>query len=255
VINGELIGLPSVIPAVDPPELFSLDFLLPHNQFSPSSLLARRACLRNIDAWLAGIRPEDWALFMMLATQGDLGFIPLEMSHYRVHAAGGWSRISRHHRDALTVRMLTHVMGLLSGKDLELVESVKSSLATSWSSELVANALVSIEAVTNELNGIADSQLSNYLLASVVAVARAKAEGIDARDANIAQLSERVEALSTTIAQMRECIAARDVSIGAFQAEISDFRQTSSWRLTAPLRFAVQLARSGKWRKAAHTRP
>ena len=64
--------------------------------------------------------------------------------------------------------MLAHVMGLVSGKDQELVESAKSGYANWWSSELVANTSVSIEAVTNELNEIADFQLSNYLLAQVV---------------------------------------------------------------------------------------
>jgi Glycosyl transferase family 2 len=176
VINGELGNLPPVLPAVDPPEFFSLDFLLTGNQFSVSSLLARRACLRNIDAWYAKVRPGDWALFMMLAAQGDLGFIPLEMSHYRVHAAGNWIRLSQHHRSALGIQMLAHVMGLVSPKDEELAASARDSQAAGWSHELVTNPLVSIGAVTSELNQIADFQLSNYLLAQVAVVARAKSQ-------------------------------------------------------------------------------
>ena len=175
VMNYELNGLPPVLPGVEPPEFFSLDFLLRNgNQFSISSLVARRPYLRNIDAWLAHVRPGDWALFMMLATQGDLGFIPLEMSHYRVHAAGSWNRLSQHHRAALAIQMLAHMRGLVSDKEKELVESAQYSSSNWWSSELVANTSVSIEAVTNELNEIADFQLSNYLLAQVVAAARAK---------------------------------------------------------------------------------
>ena len=176
VINGELIGLPPVLPGVEPPEFFSLDFLAHGNQFSDSSLLARRACLKNIGTWLADVRPGDWALFMMLATQGELGFIPLEMSHYRVHAAGSWNRLSQHYRMVLAVQMLEHVMGLVSSKDREILESAKSSYANQWSSKLVANNLVSLEAVTNELNKIADFQLSNCLLAQVAAIARAQCQ-------------------------------------------------------------------------------
>ena len=176
VINGKLAGLPPVLPAVEPPELFSLDFLAPANQFAVSSLLARRACLTNIDAWCAKVSPGDWALFMMLATHGDLGFIPLEMSHYRVHAAGNWVRLSRQRREVLSIQMLMWVMRLVSGKDQELIDSSKSRVANSWSSELVANTSVSIEAVINELNEIADFQLSNYLVAQVVAAARAKGQ-------------------------------------------------------------------------------
>lgn len=181
VIDGGKLR-PSVLPAVDPPELFSLDFLAPGNQFSVSSLLARRACLRNIDAWYTKVRPGDWALFMMLATQGALGFIPLEMSHRRVHAGGTWTNLSDHHRAALSIQMLAHVMGLVSGNDIELIKAVKSGLANWWCAELVANNSVSIEAVTNELNEIGDFRLSNYLLAQVAANARTKALALQSHE-------------------------------------------------------------------------
>ena len=173
--NDALIG-EHVLPGVDPPELFSLDFLSNQNQFSVSSLLARRAYLRNVDAWLAGVKPGDWPLFMMLATQGDLGFIPLEMSYHPRHPAGNWYPLSLQHKVAMLIRVLMHVTGLVSGKDRELIEFAKSSYANAWSSELVANTSVSIEALTNELDQIADFRLSNYLLARVAAVARAKSE-------------------------------------------------------------------------------
>lgn len=177
VINGELIGLPPIIPAMEPSKFFSLEFFLTNgNQFSISSLLARRDCLRNVGSWLAHIRPGDWAVFMMLATHGDLGFIPLEMSHYRVHPTGSWNRLSDHHRMALVVQMLGHVMGLVSDKDRERVESVKFAHANWWSSELIASPSVSVEAATHELNEIADFRLSNDLLAQLVAIARAKAQ-------------------------------------------------------------------------------
>jgi hypothetical protein len=229
VINGELVGLPPVLPTEEPPEFFSLDFLLRNgNQFSVSSLLARRACLRNIDAWFAGVRPADWALFMMLATQGDLGFIPLEMSHYRVHPAGSWNRLSRHHRGALTLRMLMRVMGLVSGKDQELVESVRSSLASSWSGELVANASVSIEAVTNELDEIADFQLSNYLLEQVVAAARAKGQSqqwhenqAKAWEAAAARASQDASEALRVNQQLRSTIYGQYDRIAELQSEIN----------------------------------
>jgi glycosyltransferase involved in cell wall biosynthesis len=220
VINGELIGLPPILPAVEPPEFFSLDFFFRNsNQFSVSSLLARRVCLSNIGAWLAHVRPGDWALFMMLATQGDLGFIPLEMSHYRVHATGTWNRLSQHHRAALVVQMLEHVMELVSGKNKELIESVKSLHANWWCSEIVANSSVSVKAVTHELNEIADFRLSNYLLAQVVAIARAKGqadedqardwEAAAARASSDAKASEAAAARASSDAKAWEAVAAR----------------------------------------------
>jgi glycosyltransferase involved in cell wall biosynthesis len=221
VINFELLseyGLGPVLPPVDPPEFFSLGFLLRNLiSFSVSSLLARRAYFRNIDTWLAGVRPVDWPLYVMLATQGDLGFIPLEMSVYRVHAAGNWSRLSQYHRVALGVRMLMRVMGLVSGKDQELVESVKSSIANWWSAELVTNTSVSIEAVTKELNQIADSQLSNYLLAQVVAVARAKGEAEQAETTN---LKSAIKAAETQIAILCSSLQAEGAQTADFLGHI-----------------------------------
>lgn len=243
VINGKLVGLPPILPAVDPAELFSLDFLLPGNQLSVSSLLTRRACLRDIDTWFL-FRPRDWALFMMLATQGDLGFIPLEMSHYRVHAEGSWIRLSNHHRVALAVQMLAHVMGLVSGKDQELVESAKSLHANSWSSELVTNTLLSIEATMNELNEIADPRLSNYLLAQVVAFARAKGQAQLSAQAELStsfdRLKEEYAMLSCATRSKAEMLEAelRDLQARAvaLSEDLRAIRASRSWRITAPLR-------------------
>ena len=92
---------------------------------------------------------------MMLASRGDIGFVPLEMSHYRVHAAGAWTRLSPLHRVALTVRMLRHVARLLPDEARERVERQESHLADWWSSEFVNNSSISIDTVVNELDGIA----------------------------------------------------------------------------------------------------
>jgi hypothetical protein len=63
-------------------------------------------------------------------------------------------------------------------------------------------------------------------------------QNIEARDASIAQLRQNIEAQDANLAQLRECIKARDASI-------EDFRQSTSWKLTAPLRLAMHLIRLG----------
>ena len=77
----------SIVPASDPGQFSSFDFLVQDsNPIAVSSLVARRAHLADIDLWLADVKPGDWLMCMMLATKGEIGFIPLEMSDYRVHA-------------------------------------------------------------------------------------------------------------------------------------------------------------------------
>jgi hypothetical protein len=61
---------------------------------------------------------------------------------------------------------------------------------------------------------------------------------IETRDARIAQLTVGIEARDAGIAQLRECIKARDASI-------EEFRQSTSWKLTAPLRLTMHLFRFG----------
>jgi hypothetical protein len=61
-------------------------------------------------------------------------------------------------------------------------------------------------------------------------------EDIQARDASIAQLGEDIEARDASIAQLREDIRAQDASIEAV-------RQSTSWKLTAPLRLTAHLVR------------
>ena len=56
-------------------------------------------------------------------------------------------------------------------------------------------------------------------------------KGIETRDANVIQLMQEV-------AQLRECIKARDASI-------EEFRQSTSWKLMAPLRLTMHLFRFG----------
>ena len=63
-------------------------------------------------------------------------------------------------------------------------------------------------------------------------------QDIETRDARIAQLTVGIDARDADIAQLRECIKARDASI-------EEFRQSTSWKLMAPLRLTIHLFRFG----------
>jgi hypothetical protein len=68
-------------------------------------------------------------------------------------------------------------------------------------------------------------------------------EEIEARDAGIAQLRRGLEARDAGIVQLREEIEARGANIEGLKAEISAVRQSTSWKLTAPLRLTMHLFR------------
>jgi hypothetical protein len=70
-------------------------------------------------------------------------------------------------------------------------------------------------------------------------------DGIEVRDASIAQLRQGIEARDTSIAQLREGIEAREASIEALKGETFALRQSTSWKLTAPLRWTVHFIRRG----------
>jgi hypothetical protein len=70
-------------------------------------------------------------------------------------------------------------------------------------------------------------------------------QDVETRDANIIQLRQDVETRDADIAKLRECIKARDASI-------EEFRQSTSWKLTAPLRFTINLFRFGITRRKRH---
>ena len=251
-----------LIPSTDPPEFSSFDFLVQNsNPVALSSLVARRACLSHVNTWLANIKPGDWPLCMMLASQGDLGFIPLEMSHYRVHAGGKWSGQSPHLQFAYVMQMLDHVSRLLSGDAKKLVERRKVELADWWCGNVIHDPRVQLDAVVNDLNHVGACELSTYLLsvtadkarnieqsrlqtdqawrAGEAAAAQAKADlaqqsakvaELSAKEAELtakaAELSAQVAKLSAKEAELKKQTARTEAVIGArIRKLVANFRR------------------------------
>jgi len=162
-----------VVPPHDPPALSSFDFILQDsNPVAINSVVARRAYLAEVSSWLTDLKLGDWPLCLMLARQGRVGYLPMEMSMYRVHAGGTWSHLSPHLQFAYVMQMFSHLSGQLSGKEKDLVEHRKAQLADWWCGNLIYDAKVQLDAMVGDLNRVGDCKLSNYLLSKLADKAR-----------------------------------------------------------------------------------
>lgn len=73
----------------------TLEELWGGNPFATCTSMFRRAAVATIPDGYADFFPiTDWPLYVLFAEQGDVGYIPVVMGAYRVHAAGLYSRRS-----------------------------------------------------------------------------------------------------------------------------------------------------------------
>ena len=131
----------------------------------------------------------------------------------------------------------------------EMLSRVRKAITRLRESEEARDASIAQLREGIEARDAGIAQLKEGIEARDAGIAQLK-EGIEARDAGIAQLKEGIEARDAGIAQLKEGIEARDAnirardaSVEALSAEISAIRQSTSWKLTAPLRFTVHLVR------------
>lgn len=192
------------VPSVDPPEFSSIDFLLQDsNPVAVGTVVARRACMRDLSTWLADLRPGDWPLCLMLAKKGRVGYLPLEMARYRVHAGGLWTSKSPMLRIPIVVRMLSHVSGLLTGDDKELLESRKKNLVDWWAGELLCNPSIPLEPLLDDIKRLDDPALLTYLLSRLAEKGRLIREGSIWHEQRASAFQREYEKLDSSAAKNR----------------------------------------------------
>jgi glycosyltransferase involved in cell wall biosynthesis len=82
------------------PELSGLYELLRGNFIATSSVVYRRAAVREIPAWYDDFFPvTDWPLHVLYARQGGIGYLDRTLGAYRLHAGGLYSTL--HERQKL----------------------------------------------------------------------------------------------------------------------------------------------------------
>lgn len=162
-----------VQPPSDPPALSSLDFVIQiSNPIAFGSIVARREHLAGLPGWFVDLKLGDWPLCVMLATQGKIGYLAEELSRYRIHADGSWSRLSPYHRVPYTIQSLLRVRSLLTGEHRDLVGQRAGELADWWAGDLVPNPEVAIEPLVEELVRSGDAEFLTFLFSRTLAKAR-----------------------------------------------------------------------------------
>ncbi len=79
-------------PDVEPTGPLSVDDFLYENAIQTMSVaMFRQGVVEKTPAWHASLRLGDWALNILHAYAGPVGFVPGTMTCYRVHDSGQWS--------------------------------------------------------------------------------------------------------------------------------------------------------------------
>ena len=72
-------------------QFYSLEDLLDHYDVPTLSIVYRRQLIPKWPEWLFRIANGDWAMMILLAEKGEIGFLNECMGTYRVHEGGVWS--------------------------------------------------------------------------------------------------------------------------------------------------------------------
>ena len=113
--EGDLQG-PAVTPeAWDRSEATIVD-LFDQNFIPTSGAMFRNRLFPCLPTWFMNVEAGDWALHILNAAHGNIGFMPEAMSAYRIHPAGTWSGRSVERRVVSIFEMLTAVDHHFAGK-------------------------------------------------------------------------------------------------------------------------------------------
>jgi glycosyltransferase involved in cell wall biosynthesis len=121
------------------PELFpeewtkneaTIDDLFRVNFIGTCSLVFRNRIFGPLPEWHARITPGDWAISLLCADRGPIGFLPEVMADYRIHSQGLWTQKSQEFRIRETLRMLSFVDHHFLGKYREQVEDHRQNVVS-----------------------------------------------------------------------------------------------------------------------------
>jgi glycosyltransferase involved in cell wall biosynthesis len=85
-----------------------------YNFVQTCSLLCRREWMPPLDAEFQELKLGDWPLCVLMSERGWVGFIDLNMAHYRVHAANTWNNRPADYKVRAMEKMAWYLLGKVS---------------------------------------------------------------------------------------------------------------------------------------------
>ena len=114
---------PSLLPdGWDQSEASIVD-LFERNFIATSGAMFRRRQVESLPDWFLQIEAGDWALHILNAAHGAIGFLPEVMSAYRIHSGGAWSSSSVERRVMSGFKLLSAVDHHFHGKFAAEIDS------------------------------------------------------------------------------------------------------------------------------------
>ncbi|CAM5420166.1 hypothetical protein AFEL58S_02336 [Afipia felis] len=156
-------------PPEDPPAETIFEFVFQeYNPIHITSVVARRRLLDGLHEWRRGLHIGDWPIALFLTTVGYGGFIPAEMSRYRVHSGGTWTKLP----DCIRLIYIFQMYLRLS-KQLPQHEKALVDMRIARDSKWLATAMVDhAEEICRVVKQLEDFELSTFLLSCALQEAK-----------------------------------------------------------------------------------
>ena len=144
---------PQVYPAHWTKDVASIDDLFIQNFIGTCSVVFRNGLFGRLPAWHREITAGDWAIHLLNADRGLIGFLPGVLGDYRVHARGAWSGRTPGERHADILAMLSRVDRHFGGKYSGPIEEHRRRLVISLALqvETLEKQLIDLRTTVDEL--------------------------------------------------------------------------------------------------------
>ncbi|HYN06464.1 MAG TPA: glycosyltransferase [Vicinamibacterales bacterium] len=96
--------------------------LLERNSVVSCAPMIRASVLQALPDWVFGLELADWAMYVMAAEWGAVGYLDEIMGAYRIHEAGSWSKVGRRGQLAGSIRFYEEMRDRLGPAHSELIE-------------------------------------------------------------------------------------------------------------------------------------